>query len=711
MKKSTLYENRELSWLKFNERVLEEAESTGNPLLERLRFVSIYNSNLDEFYRVRVGGLYDRLLIDEDAPDNKAGMKLSDQLESIFKVTAKLGPRVDAAYAAVMEGLREHGIVQLDPECLPAGDMAFLKLKFEREIAPVISPFIFEKNHPFPFFPNGQTVVGVTLKGKKDGHRYGLIPLSSNLPELVFIPGARQLRFILMEDLLRCFAHKVFHKFQVEERVAFSIIRNADIDEDEGLYDYDLDFRDTMSKLIERRNKLAPVRLKYTGSPDSRMIKLLKNVLLLSKRQLFRQTHPLRLKCLGVLEKTVAVEQRPELFYHKLTPQASPDLEHHKPYLDQIARKPLLLQYPYEDMSQLIRLLRQCSMDPRVTEIKMSLYRVARDSKVVNSLIEAAKNGKKVTCLVELRARFDEENNIDWSKRLEEAGCRVIYGPPKFKVHCKLLLITYKDEGRIKKVAQIGTGNFNETTAKIYTDLAYFTANRKITEDVEQVFEALCEERFVESAQYLLVAPLCLKTGLLELIDEEIAKAGEHKPCGILLKMNSLTDKDLIDKLIEASRAGVKIKMLIRGICCLRPGIPGETENIDVTSIVGRFLEHSRIYVFGGGSAKKVYISSADFMTRNTEQRVEAAVPILQRDLKNRLVKQLRLQLSDTVKARTLTPSGKYVRRKPKNGQPPLDSQLTLFREAYDRLALPVPEPKPPRKRKIKKQRGKDVPQ
>ena len=324
---------------------------------------------------------------------------------------------------------------------------------------------------------------------------------------------------------------------------------------------------------------------------------------------------------------------------------------------------------------------------------------------------DAAKNGKKVTCLVELRARFDEENNIDWSKRLEEAGCRVIYGPPKFKVHCKLLLITYKDEGRIKKVAQIGTGNFNETTAKIYTDLAYFTANRKITEDVEQVFEALCEERFVESAQYLLVAPLCLKTGLLELIDEEIAKAGEHKPCGILLKMNSLTDKDLIDKLIEASRAGVKIKMLIRGICCLRPGIPGETENIDVTSIVGRFLEHSRIYVFGGGSAKKVYISSADFMTRNTEQRVEAAVPILQRDLKNRLVKQLRLQLSDTVKARTLTPSGKYVRRKPKNGQPPLDSQLALFREAYDRLALPVPEPKPPRKRKIKKQRGKDVPQ
>lgn len=665
--------DRELSWIDFNLRVLSEAEKQCNPLFERLNFVSIFESNFDEFFRVRVGSAFDDLLV------SKGGMadKIRRRIEDIFRSAAKAVGSLDRVFDQLMED--GAGVFRrITADNITNEEYAALKAHFEREIAPIAAPFIVEKKNPFPFFENGAVVAGVTLSPKNQKSvKFGFIPLTKSMPACVFVPSAGVLSFMLIEDLLLMFADKIFHKFEIRERMVFSIIRNADIDEDEGLYDYDVDFRRTMSKLVEVRKKLAPVELKYSGHKCPKILDHLKDVLCLSRMQMIRQTTPLSLAFAGELRRRLPADRYPAYYYPPLVPQYPRGLKKGG-IMRHIQKKDLLLAYPFDDVTALTDLLHEAAVSPDVRSIDISLYRVAGDSKVVRELMYAAENGKKVSCMVELRARFDEENNIDWSRRLEDAGCRVYYGLAHYKVHCKLIHIAMKS-GR--DIVQVGTGNFNEKTARLYTDLALFTANESIVREVRAVFNALKGGRFVRRRKLMLIAPLCLKPQLLAMMDEQIALAKSGERAEMTFKFNALTDKELINKLIEASCAGVKIKMLIRGICCLIPGVPGVTENIEVRSIVGRFLEHSRIYVFGAGRNKKYYISSADFMTRNTDRRVEAAVPVTDYTARRRLAKILRLGFADTTNARELKSDGEYHNVEQKGA--PCNMQEQLFADAY----------------------------
>ncbi len=664
--------DRELSWIKFNKRVLEEAQNERNPLIERLRFISIFQSNYEEFFRVRVGSRIDKLLLDEND-----SIDVRKELNDIFRATAKLLPKLDEAFDGIMADGAKY-FCRVTEETISDAERTYLKQIFIKTIAPVLSPFVIDKSIPFPFIDNGRRVDGFTLKSKNGNIKFGIIPISSRLPKAVCLPGDT-LRFILIEDIISMFAYKLFHKYEIVERVTFSIIRNADIDENEGLYDFDIDFRQTMSKLIELRNKLAPVELKYNGEQCPKILAHLKKVLCLPKKQLFRQSTPLSIGFISLIEDKLTKARFPELYYAPRQSVYPAYAENAKSLIDVIRRKDRLLAYPFDDVKFLIDLLSQAAADKRVERIMITLYRVASDSKVVEALIDAARRGKRVSCMVELRARFDEENNIDWSKRLQDAGCEVIYGLPNYKVHCKLLVIKLKDG---KDIVQIGTGNFNEKTARLYTDLALFTAKPEIARDAERLFESLEKGVFVESSDHLMVAPLCLKQKLFLLIDEEIEKQKSGRKAEIMLKMNSLTDKELILKLCEASQAGVKITMIIRGICCLTPGVAGKTDNITVISIVGRLLEHSRIYAFGVGNERKYYISSADFMTRNTNQRVETAAPVTDPLAKRRLARILKLSLLDNTQARILGANGSYRRLHPKNGEKELNSQETLYDDA-----------------------------
>ena len=676
-KERTVYENRELSWIKFNERVLEEAEDEANPLMERLKFLSIFMSNFDEFYRVRVGMLSDDLLIDGSKTDRTIGMTVPEQLTAIYKATHKLFPRFDVAYAGVMEGLEAYGLFQIKPgKAIPNKDKAFLKRLFEHDIAPLLSPFIIEKKHPFPFLENGQAVVGVTLQTKNGNVRFGLLPITSSLPKLIFLPG-EETRFILIEDLVFLFADNIFHKFTVLEKAAFSIIRNADVSEHEGLYDYDVDLRATMSKLLERRYILAPVAIKYAGANCKKLLAHLGAALYIKKRQTFETHAPLDMRFFAELERALPQSRTSELYYPTVSPHKCCDVDEGQNIIDQILKRDILITYPFEDVSALVSFIRQAAEDGRVRAISMTLYRVARRSQIVAALIDAVKKGKDVTCVVELRARFDEENNIDWAGRLQDAGCRVLYGPPLHKVHAKLFLIELEEAGKRKRVCLIGTGNFNEVTAHVYTDISLLTAHKGICDDVEKVFDSLKEGHFIEDTGHLLVAPLCLKTKLMELIDGEIEKKRAGRPSSITLKLNSLTEKELMDKLLEASQAGVRVRLIVRGMCCLTPGIPGLTDHIEVRSIVGRYLEHSRIYAFGTGAARRYFISSADWMTRNTTQRIEVAAPVYDRRCKARLSRILRLSFADNVKARVMGPDGKYHKRVSRRAK--IDSQAEMF--------------------------------
>lgn len=682
MKEKNLFYDRELSWIKFNERVMEEAKSKDNPLMERLRFVSIFQSNFEEFYRVRVGSITDQLLIESDDMDKNASKIQKKQLEDIFQATSDILPKLDSVFEEILNDGKRY-FTKVTEKTVTNAEKVVLRQIFEKDVAPFISPFIIEKKHPFPFFDNGVPVVGVTLQKKSGGSRFGLMPIRKSLPKAVFLPSGNN-RFILMEDLILMFMDLIFKKFVITEKIVFTVIRNADIDVNEGLYDFDIDFRTTMSRLIELRGSLAPVELKYSGENCQRILKHLRHNLCLDKKQLFYQKTPLNMGFFSLLEKRLDKNKYSKLYYKPLSPQY-PACVNKTSIINTIRKKDLLLSYPFDNVQVLIDLLEEAASDKRVKEIKISLYRLASNSKIVHALITAAKNGKKVTCLVELRARFDEENNIDWSKILEESGCDIIYGMPNYKVHCKLLLIGMND-GK-GDIVQVGTGNFNESTAKLYTDLALFTANKSITTDAKEVFKCLKAGRFVEKSNELLVAPLGLKAKIISLIDEEIEKSNNGLPCAITLKLNSLTDKELIEKLIEASMAGVPIQMVIRGICCLVPGIEGKTDNIQVRSIVGRLLEHSRIYIFGVGKERKYYISSADFMTRNTSQRVEVATPVYDFKARMKLNKIMRLALEDNQKARIMDSSANYIHisRSPKSKV--RNSQLELFEDAYKNSA------------------------
>lgn len=677
-----IYMNRELSWLKFNERVLEEAENKKVPLCERLTFASIYQSNLDEFFRVRVGSLVDQMLLGGKIRDNKTKMTAKEQIEEVLHQVMKLNRRKDAVYDAIMGQLEDYGVRLVDFRKISKKESEYLEKYFLNEIAPVISPTIVGKRQPFPFLKNNEIYAVVVLQTKSGKEKLGIIPCSNTgFKRLVELPTAGT--YMLAEELILHYIPEVFERYNIKAKSLIRVTRNADIDAD-ALYDEDLDYRDFMAELIKRRKKLAPVRLELTREMDGEIVDVLCDYLELDSDYVFQVQAPLDLSFVFEIQDTL--RKTPELFYEKRVPQKSSQFRDGEPVFPQIREKDKLLSYPYESMKPFLNFLREAANDKEVISIKMTLYRVAKHSKIVEYLIDAAENGKEVLVLVELKARFDEENNIEWSRRLEDAGCRVIYGLDGYKVHSKLCLVTKKSEGQVEYYTQIGTGNYNEKTARLYTDLSFMTANVEIGLEAAKVFQALSMEETVDNVQHLLVAPRCLQNKVLSMIDEEIACAKEGKEAYIGLKMNSLTDKKIIDKLIEASQAGVKIDMVIRGICCLIPGVKGKTENIQVRSIVGRFLEHSRIYIFGTQEREKVYIASADFMTRNTLRRVEVAAPVYDKDLKMQLEEMFITMLSDNQKARQEDSRGNYEIAEAQ--ETPLNSQEFFYEQAYMRATI-----------------------
>lgn len=677
-----IYMNRELSWLKFNERVLEEAENKKVPLCERLTFASIYQSNLDEFFRVRVGSLVDQMLLGGKIRDNKTKMTAKEQIEAVLHQVMKLNRRKDAVYDAIMGQLEDYGIRLVDFRKISKKESEYLEKYFLNEIAPVISPTIVGKRQPFPFLKNNEIYAVVVLQTKSGKEKLGIIPCSNTgFKRLVELPTAGT--YMLAEELILHYIPEVFERYNIKAKSLIRVTRNADIDAD-ALYDEDLDYRDFMAELIKRRKKLAPVRLELTREMDGEIVDVLCDYLELDSDYVFQVQAPLDLSFVFEIQDTL--RKTPELFYEKRVPQKSSQFRDGEPVFPQIREKDKLLSYPYESMKPFLNFLREAANDKEVISIKMTLYRVAKHSKIVEYLIDAAENGKEVLVLVELKARFDEENNIEWSRRLEDAGCRVIYGLDGYKVHSKLCLVTRKSEGQVEYYTQIGTGNYNEKTARLYTDLSLMTANVEIGLEAAKVFQALSMEETVDNVQHLLVAPRCLQNKVLSMIDEEIACAKEGKEAYIGLKMNSLTDKKIIDKLIEASQAGVKIDMVIRGICCLIPGVKGKTENIQVRSIVGRFLEHSRIYIFGTQEREKVYIASADFMTRNTLRRVEVAAPVYDKDLKMQLEEMFITMLSDNQKARQEDSRDNYEIAEAQ--ETPLNSQEFFYEQAYMRATI-----------------------
>ena len=682
-KKQECYANRELSWLKFNERVLDEAASHHVPLCERMAFFSIFQSNLDEFFMVRVGALYDQMLADNHARENKTWMTSEEQLQAIFEKTRIISQRKDHIYKQYMEELEEQGVELLSFSDMLPEDKVYLEKYFEESIQPLLSPQVIGKKQPFPFLKNKEIYAVVVLGGKK-GDKLGIIPCSNEVfKRLIPVPSGKN-HYMLVEELILHYIPEVFDHYEVKSKSLIRIIRNADIDVDEAFDDEELDYRDCMKKLISTRKKLCPVKLEHSRVLDDTVIEHLRRDLGIFKDQVFHTETPLELSFLFQIQN--ALREKKELFYEKRVPQNSPEFVDDKPVLDQICEKDKLLSYPYESMKPFIRLLKEAGNDTRVVSIKMTLYRVARNSQIVEALIDAAENGKEVVVLVELRARFDEENNIEWSQRLEDAGCRLIYGLDHIKVHSKLCQITYMSEDGIRYVTQIGTGNYNEKTSKLYTDLSLMTADQAIGEEAAEVFHKLCLAQTVEHTNHLLVAPNCLQNKLIDKIDAEITKVQDGNAGYIGVKMNSLTDKKLIDKLIEASMAGVQIDLIVRGICCLIPEVEGYTDNIQVISIVGRYLEHSRIYIFGKGGGSEVYIASADFMTRNTTKRVEVAAPVYDPELKERILESFNLMLRDNVKASVLKSDGNYYHRD--GGDIQLNSQEYFYADAYRKASF-----------------------
>ena len=680
---SNVYMNRELSWLKFNERVLEEAENPEVPLCERMTFVSIYQSNLDEFFRVRVGSLQDQMLISTEIRENKTKMTSAEQIRAIIKEVKKLNQRKDKAYEKLMKKIEEYGITLINHASAKSEEKKFLEKYFMKEIMPLSSPTIVGKRQPFPFLKNGEIYAVVVLETRNKKERIGIIPCSNNmLTRMVELPGGKG-RYMLIEDLILHYIGKVFKGYKVKGKSLLKVVRNADIDAD-AAYDEDLDYREFMEDLMKQRKKLSPVRIDLSREMDETVVDALCRYLDVTPDRVFRSEAPLDVSFVFQLQDLL--RRNTELFYEKRVPQKSPEFKDGQSILQQITEEDKLLSYPYDSIRPFLKMLTEAAEDDSVISIKMTLYRLAKQSKVIEALCEAAENGKEVVVLVELRARFDEENNIRWSRMLEEAGCQIIYGLEHYKVHSKLCLITRRGANGIQYITQIGTGNYNEKTARLYTDLSLMTANEQIGMDAARVFQALAKGEVVEDMEHLLVAPKCLQSKVIEKIEEQIQKQKNGETAYIGLKMNSLTDKRIIDKLIDASKAGVKIDMIVRGICCLIPGVEGETENIHVISVVGRFLEHSRIYIFGNGEEAQYYIGSADFMTRNTVKRVEVAAPVYSERLKKCLQDLFDLMLSDNKKARKEDAKGTYSVVECK-GQP-INSQELLYQEAYAKAAV-----------------------
>lgn len=671
------YRNRELSWLDFNKRVLEEAEDKNNPLCERMMFASIFKSNLDEFFMVRVGLLHDRMLFYGNPRENKTNMTAKEQLDAILTRTAELMKECDKVYKGIMSEAQEYGVRLVNFNHLTAEQSEAMERYFDNEIKPLLSPQVVGKRQPFPFLKNKEIYVLVTFETKGGGEKIGIIPCTSGVFRRLIPALGEKGTYMIAEELILHYVSKVFCNYKIKEKSIMRVIRNADIDIDD--VDGDADYRDMMERIIKKRKRLCPVKLELSRKISGDYVRYLCKKLDLTPDRIFYSATPLDLSFISEVQDKLS--DKKELFYEPRTPQKSGMVKSGESMIEQIKRNDILLSYPYESMRPFLRLLQEAACDSSVVSIKMTLYRVAKYSKVVEALIEAAENGKEVVVLVELRARFDEENNIEWSKRLEEAGCRIIYGLNHIKVHSKLCLITRKTENSIEYITQIGTGNYNEKTSRQYTDYCLMTSSVDIGIEASEILNELAMGQVVEETKHLLAAPKCLRNRLLEMMDTEIAKAVNGERAYIGAKINSLTDKKIIDKLIEASRSGVRIELIVRGICCLIPGVKGETENISVVSIVGRFLEHSRVYIFGEGEKSRVYISSADYMTRNTIHRVEVAAPVYDKAIKARILEMFEIMMNDNVKARHQLSDASYV--KPDADDTPLNSQEYFCEEAY----------------------------
>ena len=674
-----IYINREISWLKFNKRVLEEAQNENVPLCERLSFLSIYQSNLDEFFMVRVGSLEDQKLLEGDERENKTNLTPQEQIDAILKKVRKLNEEKDEAYFELMSGIERHGIKIVRFSSLSGSEAKAIENYYLQEILPLLSVMIVGRKQPFPFLKNKE-IYALAVLERKGKQKIGIIPCDSEiLPRLVPVPGDKN-TYMLLEELILHYMAKVFDGYKIQEKSLLRVTRNADIDVHK-VYDEDLNYRDQMERVVMLRKKLAPVRVELTRNINNDMLSQLCGYCGVQPEQVFYSKSPLVLSF--VFDIQDLLRGNAELFFERRIPQQPSSVDAHRPMIEQIKEKDILLSYPYESIRPFLRLLQEAAQDPKVYMIKMTLYRLAKNSKVVEALVEAAENGKQVDVLVELKARFDEKNNIEWSRRLEDAGCHVVYGIDGLKVHSKLCLVTRRSDDGIEYITQIGTGNYNEKTARLYTDLSLMTADRRIGEEATEVFREILIGNMVKSAKHLLVAPKCLQKPVLDMIDDEIKAAKEGKEAYIGVKINSLTDKKIMDKLAEASEANVKVELIVRGICCLLSGIQGKTENITIKSIVGRYLEHSRIYIFGTPDRDRIYISSADYMTRNTLRRVEVAAPIYDEDIKRRIREMFAVMMSDNVKARTQLSDGNYKVIADQN--PPINAQELFFEKAYER--------------------------
>ena len=667
-------QNRELSWLKFNQRVLEEAKDSSVPLLERMKFVSIFTSNLDEFFMIRVGSLYDMSLTDNSTIDSRSGMNPKEQLDAIFAAVAPLYKERDKTYSEIKKLLNPYGVCGLSIKELEQQEKKYVKKYFKDQILPILSPQIVDANHPFPHLLNKELYVIASLK-QNGTSMIGIVPVPQFVSDILYLPGY-DIRYIRMEKVIMEYLDVVFDKYEVSNKNYICVTRNADVSPDDEALEINDDFRLLMQETLHKRRRMAVVRMETAEPLDKELEKYFCDKFKITPAQIYRTKMPMKLDYIFSIMDKVPASLKRSLIDEPFTPQPSRYLTDGK-VIPQVKKKDILLSYPYESMDPFLRMIKEAAYDPTVLTIRITIYRLAKKARLVEYLCAAAENGKEVTVLIELRARFDEQNNIDWSERLEEAGCRVIYGFEGYKVHSKICLITYRNRNNIEYITQVGTGNYNEKTATMYTDVSLITADKGIGEDAAVFFKNMSIGNLNGSYQHIIVSPTSLKPKVLSLMDEEIKKGTNGR---IIMKMNSVTDVDFIQKVSEASNAGVKVDLIVRGICCILPGVKGYTENLRVTSIVGRYLEHPRIFLFGTGADQKIYIGSADMMTRNTEKRVEVACPVYDETIRKQLTHMLKIMLADNVKARELKSDGKYYMKE--KGTSKVNSQEYFMREA-----------------------------
>lgn len=682
-------QNRELSWLKFNKRVLEEAGDPDVPLMERMKFVAIFTSNLDEFFMIRVGSLYDMAAMKAQTTDRRSGLTPQQQLDRIYEAVAPLYKERDKTYAEIKKRLNPYGICGLSFKELQDPEKKYVKKYFKDQILPVLSPQIVDANHPFPHLLNKEIYVVASLK-RDNKKMLGIVPVPQYISDILFLPG-HDIRYIRMEKILMEYMEVIFDKYEVSDKNYICVTRNADISPDDESLDINDDFRTLMKKTLNKRRRMAVVRLETANPLPESLETYFCEKFHITPKQIFRTKMPMKLSYIFSVAEKVPEHMRRTLVYEPFSPQKAAMVEDETSIMKQIRRKDILLSYPYESMEPFLKLLKEAGSDPSVVTIKITIYRLAKKARLVEYLCAAAENGKEVTVLIELRARFDEQNNIEWSERLEEAGCRVIYGFENYKVHSKICLITCKTRNGYQYITQVGTGNYNEKTAAMYTDVCLMTADQEIGQDAAAFFQNMSMGNLSGTYQHLIVSPNTLKKTVLELIEEETKKGKNGR---IIMKMNSVTDVEFIEKISRASRAGVEVDLLVRGICCILPGVKGYTDHVRVTSIVGRFLEHPRIFIFGRGSSEKMYIGSADMMTRNTEKRVEVACPVYDPEVRERLNHMIYVMLEDNVKARALDSSGNY-QKKEQTGQP-VDAQEVFMQEAVQeavRVKKPAKRP------------------